>query len=47
MRLSALAATPHPEPAGPGTATWRFAPTPPLSSYVTAVIAGPYHRVDS
>ncbi|MFS0704857.1 aminopeptidase N [Cellulomonas sp. 179-A 9B4 NHS] len=26
-----------------GTATWRFEPTPRLSSYVTAVIAGPYH----
>jgi aminopeptidase N len=35
--------TPVPEPAGEGRATWRFAPTPLLSSYVTAVIAGPYH----
>lgn len=26
-----------------GTATWRFAPTPRISSYITAVIAGPYH----
>ena len=26
-----------------GTATWRFETTPPLSSYVTAVVAGPYH----
>jgi aminopeptidase N len=35
--------TPHPEQRGGGTATWRFAPTPPLSSYVTAIVAGPYH----
>jgi aminopeptidase N len=48
--------TPEPEPVpggvnrnggrDEGTATWRFAPTPRLSSYVTAVVAGPYHRVD-
>ncbi len=25
-----------------GTLTWRFAPTPPLATYVTAIIAGPY-----
>ncbi len=24
--------------------TWTFAPTPPLSTYITAVVAGPYHR---
>ena len=23
--------------------TWRFAPTPRISSYITAVVAGPYH----
>src|SRR5689334_283159 len=22
---------------------WRFAPTPPMSTYITALIAGPYH----
>ncbi|KGM13722.1 aminopeptidase N [Cellulomonas bogoriensis] len=42
--------SPTPEPAlvagQPGAARWIFAPTPPLSSYVTAVVAGPYHRVD-
>ncbi|WP_298991190.1 aminopeptidase N [uncultured Pseudokineococcus sp.] len=38
--------TPEPSSAGPGRATWSFAPTPRLASYVTAVIAGPYHRVD-
>ncbi|NEM91680.1 aminopeptidase N [Galbitalea soli] len=32
-----------PEPVITGdTGTWRFAPTPVLSSYVTALIAGPY-----
>ena len=38
--------TPEPEPAGAGNATWRFAPTERLSSYITALVAGPYHRVD-
>ncbi|GAA3648945.1 aminopeptidase N [Microbacterium marinilacus] len=28
-----------------GTQTVEFAPTLPLSSYITAVVAGPYHRV--
>src|SRR5215211_3871120 len=26
------------------SAQWSFAPTPVLSSYVTAIVAGPYHR---
>jgi aminopeptidase N len=44
--------TPKPveaEPASDGTArsTWTFAPTPRLSSYVTALIAGPYQSVRS
>lgn len=35
--------SPTPEPEVEGErATWRFAPTPVLSSYVTAVVAGPY-----
>jgi len=38
---------PEPEPAGLGNAVWRFAPTERISSYVTAVVAGPYHRVTS
>ena len=34
---------PTPEPAVDGaTATWSFEPTPILSSYVTAIVAGPY-----
>ena len=41
--------TPEPVPApapegAPSSATWSFAPTPRLSSYVTAIVAGPYHR---
>lgn len=35
--------TPEPTPAGEGASTWVFEPTPVLSSYVTAVVAGPYH----
>ena len=29
-----------------GSATTTFAPTPPQSTYLTALAAGPYHRVD-
>jgi aminopeptidase N len=39
--------TPDPEPVGDGSAIWRFAPTPPLPTYVTALVAGPYHAVRS
>ena len=39
--------TPVPADPGPGAAagslTWRFAPTPRISSYITAIVAGPYH----
>ena len=34
--------TPDAIPAGPGKATWAFEATPPISSYITAVVAGPY-----
>ena len=34
--------TPEPVPAGDGLATWTFAPTPLLSTYVTSLVAGPY-----
>ena len=37
--------TPSPEPAAAGLARWRFAPTPRLAPYVTALVAGPYHCV--
>ncbi len=39
----AVSPTPDPEPAGDGAARWRFEPTPTLSPYVQAVVAGPYH----
>lgn len=37
--------TPEPVAAGEGTATWTFEPTPRMSSYITALIAGPYDVV--
>ena len=39
------AATPTPEPAGDGLATWRFPVTERMSTYVTAIVAGEYHEV--
>ena len=30
---------------GDGTATWAFAPTPRISTYIAALVAGAYHRV--
>ncbi|CAN5528200.1 aminopeptidase N [soil metagenome] len=40
--------SPTPEPVVSGdSATWAFAPTPILSSYVTALVAGPYEVVRS
>ncbi|MDH2444247.1 aminopeptidase N [Amnibacterium sp. CER49] len=38
--------TPEPRPTGEGAATWAFEPTAPLSSYLVALIAGPYVRFD-
>jgi aminopeptidase N len=32
-------------PAGGGAARWDFPPTPVLSTYITAIAAGPYHEV--
>ena len=39
--------TPEPKRHGDGTATWRFEQTPPISSYITALIAGPYEATFS
>jgi aminopeptidase N len=36
---------PAPEPAGDGTAVWHFPPTPRISTYLTAIVAGEYHLV--
>ncbi|MBT2386696.1 aminopeptidase N [Streptomyces sp. ISL-11] len=35
----------EPEPADADGTTWRFVPTEPISTYITAVVAGPYHVV--
>ena len=37
--------TPEPVPLGDGVARWDFAPTPRMSTYITALVAGPYHVV--
>ena len=37
--------TPEPTLDGDGTATWAFEPTPRVSTYITALVAGPYHKV--
>jgi aminopeptidase N len=36
---------PEPEPAGRGAAIWHFPPTPRISTYLTAIVAGEYHLV--
>jgi aminopeptidase N len=40
-------ASPTPKPLGDGVAVWNFEPTPVISSYITALIAGPYSEVRS
>ncbi|MBN9104114.1 MAG: aminopeptidase N [Propionibacteriaceae bacterium] len=35
----------RPVPVSEGTSRWDFAPTPPISSYITALIAGDFHTV--
>jgi aminopeptidase N len=45
--VSNMAPDGDPEPAGPGNLRWHFPPTPLLSTYITAVAAGPYHVVRS
>ncbi|WP_374978204.1 aminopeptidase N [Microbacterium trichothecenolyticum] len=39
--------TPEPKKHGDGTATWTFDATPRISSYITALIAGPYEATFS
>ncbi|WP_460809086.1 aminopeptidase N [Nocardioides salsibiostraticola] len=39
------APTPEPTPAGDGTAVWSFPTTKPMSTYITAVVAGEYHEI--
>jgi aminopeptidase N len=40
-------ATPVATPLGEGKASWAFEPTPVISSYITALVAGPYSEVRS
>ena len=37
--------TPVPSAVSEGVARWEFAPTPRMSTYITALVAGPYHEV--
>jgi aminopeptidase N len=47
-RWAVVSNSPTPEPVVHGdSSTWHFAPTPVMSSYVTAIIAGPYQSVHS
>ncbi|AMB60353.1 aminopeptidase N [Microterricola viridarii] len=46
-QLISNSTTPEPTDAGNGAATWAFAPTPRISSYITALVAGPYSVVRS
>jgi aminopeptidase N len=39
------AATPEPVPCADGGAEWAFADTPRMSTYLVALVAGPYHGV--
>ncbi|KRB77108.1 aminopeptidase N [Nocardioides sp. Root190] len=39
------AATPEPTPVRDGVATWNFPATKPMSTYITAVVAGDYYEV--
>ncbi|MBM03074.1 MAG: aminopeptidase N [Micrococcales bacterium] len=39
------APTPNPEAAGPGMAVWNFDASARMSTYITALVAGPYHVV--
>ncbi len=39
--------TPTPQQGANGIATWVFEPTPRISSYITALVAGPYESVHS
>ena len=43
--LSNNAGTKQTDTSASGTARWTFPPTPRLSTYITAIIAGPYHGV--
>jgi len=46
-QVVSVSPTPAPEAGADGVSTWRFEPTPRLSTYLMALIAGPYHAVRS
>ncbi len=46
-QVVSVSPSPQPLPGPDRTASWRFEPTPRLSTYVTAIVAGPYHSVRS
>ncbi|HEX6933515.1 MAG TPA: aminopeptidase N [Streptosporangiaceae bacterium] len=43
--ISNMAADISAQPGGPGVERWHFPPTPPMSTYITHISAGPYHVV--
>ena len=43
--ISTMPADPVLAPASPGIELWHFPATPPISTYITSVIAGPFHVV--
>ncbi len=45
-RVFSNSPTPEPQPVSAGVARWSFSPTRRISSYITALVAGPYHVVD-
>lgn len=46
-RVISIAPTPEPTPAGEDAAVWEFEPTPRISTYLTALIAGNYQGTTS
>ena len=42
-RVYSNSAAPEPVVAGDGFATWRFPPTGPIATYITALVAGQFH----
>ncbi|MDP9418297.1 MAG: aminopeptidase N, partial [Actinomycetota bacterium] len=45
-RVCSNSPSPQPEPVSDGVARWSFDVTPRISSYITALVAGPYSVVD-
>ncbi|WP_420174300.1 aminopeptidase N [Luteococcus sp. OSA5] len=45
VRSNQPLATPAPEPLDDGGERHRFGPTPPLSTFITCIVAGPWHEV--